>query len=134
MHNNFLLSFQGNVVYLSLEQSCKQPICGKSDFCPAVSSLFFHSTKTWTGGKTLTEGLIYSISQTQRYKCAATHHKRATEKRQQVAAYWQKNQHAVEVEYSCWSSGPGQCRLKQIVLHALSILLLCLSLFYYMKT
>lgn len=70
MHHNFLLSFQGHVVYLSLKQSCKQPICGKSDFCPAVSLLFVHSTKTWTGGELLTEGLIYYISNTKVQVCS----------------------------------------------------------------
>lgn len=60
-NNNFLLSFQGKVVYLSWGQSCKQPICGKSGFCPAVSSLFVHSTKKWTWGQILTEGLIYYL-------------------------------------------------------------------------
>jgi len=82
------INFQGQVAYLSLGQSCIRPICGKKGFCPAVFSLFVHSTKQKMDRRANTYRQSHILSQTQRYKCAETHHERATDKRQQVAANW----------------------------------------------
>lgn len=44
---------------------------------------------------------------------SASHHKRASDERQQVPAHGEEDQQAVEVQHGRWSSGPGQGGLGQ---------------------